>query len=72
VDTEVASCFGVEDRTAVDPYVLSDSYIGTSGGSQMAGIVQPADGYACDPVDYLASRDCGTGDHLLLIETGVL
>jgi hypothetical protein len=72
VDTEVAPCIGVEDRTAVDHYVLSDSYIETSGGSQMAGIVQPAEGYACDPVDDLASDDCGAGDHLLLIQTGVL
>jgi hypothetical protein len=72
LDTDVPSGFGVEDKTAVDPYVLSDSYIETSWGSQMAGIVQPAEGYACDPADDLASCDCGAGDHLLLIETGVL
>jgi hypothetical protein len=72
VDTEVSSCFGVEDKTAVDPHVLSDTYIETSWGWQMAGIVQPAEGYACDPVDYLASGDCGAGDHLPLIHTGVL
>ena len=72
MDTEVAPCIGAEDRTAVDPYVLSASYIETSGGSQMAGVVQPAEGYACDPADDLAAGDCRAGDHLLLIETGVL
>jgi hypothetical protein len=72
VDNEVASCFGVEDKTAVDAHVLSDSYIETSWGWQMAGIVQPAEGYACDSVDDLASCDCRAGEHLLLIETGVL
>jgi hypothetical protein len=44
VDNEVPSCFGVEDKTAVDPHVLSDTYIETSWGWQMAGIVQPAEG----------------------------
>jgi hypothetical protein len=62
----------VEDETAVDPYVLSDTYIETSWDWQMVGIVQPAEGYACDPVDDLASCDCGAGDHLPLIQTGVL
>jgi hypothetical protein len=44
VDNEVPSGFGVEDKTAVDPHVLSDTYIETSWGWQMAGIVQPAEG----------------------------
>jgi hypothetical protein len=72
VDTAVPSCFSVEDKTAVDPHILSDTYMETSWGWQMAGIVQPAEGYACDSVDDLASCDCGAGDPLLLIETGVL